>query len=186
MRRATHFVSVLAVVLFGLLTAGRPLATNAQDAALMSEAPGVVGSWQITVAAAQEPPFQGLGTFGADGMVLVSPPPVVPSLPHGPDTVIYTSAGHGAWGATGPDSAVFTFIFLGADAQGNPFAIVTVRASITLGADEQTFGGEFVRTIADPAGNTMATEPGTIQAARIVAEAPEISAATPLAGTPAA
>jgi hypothetical protein len=59
---------------------------------------------------------------------------------------------------------------------------VTIRAGITLGADGQTFSGEFVATIADPEGTTIGTFPGTLQATRIAAEALQTSvAATPAA-----
>jgi hypothetical protein len=182
MRRTKHVVSALAVVLFVLLPAGRSPTTKAQDA---TPTPGqeFVGSWRLTVTETQAPPFLALGTFGADGTVVVSPPPVVPPAPRGPATVVHTSAGHGAWEATGPDTAILTFILLAADEEGNPFATRTVRASLTLGGDGRSFGGEFEATIADPAGNVVATETGTIQATRLVAEAP---ATTPMAGTPVA
>jgi hypothetical protein len=92
------------------------------------------------VTEAQAPPFLALGTFGADGNVVVSLPPVVPPSPHGPAKLVHTSVGHGAWEAT----------------------------------------------VADPSGNVMATESGTIQATRIIAAAPGTSATAPIVGTPAA
>ena len=63
---------------------------------------------------------------------------------------------------------------------------MTVRASLTLGVDGDSLSGEFVSTVADPAGNLVATIPGTMQGTRIVAEAPGGPVATPMAGTPAA
>jgi hypothetical protein len=145
-----------------------------------------VGSWRLTVTEAQAPPFLALGTFGADGNVVVSPPPVVPPSPHGPAKLVHTSAGHGAWEATGADTAILTFVLLAADEEGNPFATRTIRASLLLGADGQSYSGEFEATVADPSGNVMATESGTIQATRIIAEAPGTSATAPIVGTPAA
>ena len=183
MRRATLAVSILALVLLGLLAANRSPATNAQDATPMA-GQEFVGSWRLTVAEAEAPPFLALGTFGADGTAVISPPPVVPPSSHGPATVVHTSAGHGAWEATGADSAIVTFILMAADEKGSPFATRTVRASLMLGADGQSFSGEFEATVADPAGTFMATESGTIQATRIVAEAPGTPAATPMVGTP--
>jgi hypothetical protein len=101
--------------------------------------------------------------------------------------VVFLSAGHGAWDATGSDTAIFTFADLQADGQGNPDGTGIVRASITLDPDGQAFSGEYVRTFADPAGNTVAIIPGTVQASRIVAEAPEMpTAGTPAAASPAA
>lgn len=185
MRRTMHVLSVLGVVLLGLLAAEGSPVTNAQDATPMA-GQEFVGSWRLTVTEAQVPPFIALGTFGADGTVVVSPPPVVPPSPHGPDTVVHTSAGHGAWEATASDTSIVTFMLLAADEEGNPFATRTVRASLMLGADGQSFSGEFVATVADPAGNVMATESGTIEATRLSAEAPGTSDTTPMVGTPAA
>jgi hypothetical protein len=172
-------------VLLGLLDAGRSLVTSAQVATPMAGLE-FVGSWRLTVDEAQAPPFLALGTFGADGTVVVSPPPVVPPSPHGPATVVHTSAGHGAWEATGLDTAIVTFMLLAADAEGNPFATRTVRAGLMLGTDGQSVSGVFEATVADPAGNVMATESGVIKATRIIAEAPETLAPTPVVGTPAA
>ncbi len=90
------------------------------------------------------------------------------------------------WEATSPDTAIVTFMLLTADAEGNPFATRTVRASLTLGADGQSVSGEFEATVANPAGNVMATESGVINATRIIAEAPVPPAATSVDDTPAA
>jgi hypothetical protein len=180
-----HVLSVLGVVLLGLLAADGSPATSAQDTTPMA-GQEFVGSWRLTVTEAQAPPFIALGTFGADGTVVVSPPPVVPPSPHGPGTVVHTSAGHGAWEATGSDTAIVTFMLLAADEEGNPFATRTVRARLTLGTDGQSVSGEFVATIADTAGNTVATEAGTILATRLIAEAPGTPDTTPMVGTPAA
>ena len=95
MRRTMHVIPVLAIVLLCLLVADRSLVTGAQVATPIA-GQEFVGSWRLTVAEAQAPPFLALGTFGADGTVVVSPPPVVPPSPHGPATVVHTSAGHGA------------------------------------------------------------------------------------------
>jgi len=185
MRLATLVVSILAFVLLGLFAANRSPVTNAQEATPMA-GQEFVGSWRLTVAEAEAPSFLALGTFGVGGTVVVSPPPVVPPSPHGPATVVHTSAGHGAWEATGADTAIVTFVLLAADENGNPFATRTVRASLMLGVDGQSFSGEFEATVADPSGKVMATESGTIQATRLIAEAPEISGATPMVATPEA
>jgi hypothetical protein len=185
MRPTLHAISILIVVLFVLLSAGRSPATSAQDTA-PTEGQEFTDSWRLTVSETQAPPFLALGTLGADGTVVVSPPPVVPPAQSGPAAVVHTSAGHGVWEVIGPDTAVLTFVLLAADAQGHPFATRTVRASLRLGDDELSFGGEFEATIADPAGNVVATESGTIQATRIVAEAPGTPATTSPVGTPAA
>lgn len=141
---------------------------------------GLVGSWRMTFFEDEGPPTLALATFGADGTVVTAEHPVVtPPIAPG---VIFTSSGHGAWQATGPDTAIFSFVGLGGDGQGKLFGTATARSSITLGAGGQTFSGEVVWTIADPGGSPLATYPGRFQAMRIVAEAP----GTPVADRPAA
>lgn len=180
MHRASIFVSIIAVVLLGLIALDRTAPSAAQDASPMAGEQGFTGAWRVTVTPDQGPPGMGVGTLGADGTIVTSVQPVVPS-PGAPGGVIFTSAGQGVWEATGPETAILTFVVVAADGQGNRFGTQTVRASITLGADGQAFSGEASQTISDPAGNTVATMPGTVQATRIVAEAP----GTPAVATPA-
>ncbi len=96
-------------------------------------------------------------------------PVVTPPVTTG---VVFTSAGHGAWAPTGPDTAVFSIIVLGSYGNGVFFGTATGHAAIRLGSDGQSFTGDVVWTVADPDGNALATFPGTFQATRIVAEAP--------------
>ncbi|MGH2534692.1 MAG: hypothetical protein ACRDJW_20730 [Thermomicrobiales bacterium] len=138
----------------------------------MSRQAGFAGSWRVMAVSPDEPPELSLGTFGADGTVLTSPRPVFPPMPGGPGGVIFTSAGHGAWQATGPNTGIMTFVVLVADGQGNQLFTVTVRANGTLGAGGQTFSGDGTRTFADPAGNTVMIQPVVFEGTRIVAEAP--------------
>jgi len=135
----------------------------------MSNQLDFAGSWRV-MATDPETTELSLGTYGADGTVVTSPRPVVP--PFGPsEEPIYTSAGHGAWAATGPDTGVATFVVLTADRLGNESVTVTVHASVAFGADRQTFTGEGSRTFADPAGNTVGSQPVTVEGTRIVADA---------------
>jgi hypothetical protein len=132
-----------------------------------------VGSWRLTVLEENGSTSQALVTNGADGTMVTSEHPVVtPPIADGP---VFASSGHGAWRATGPGTAVSTFVGLGCDGSGAFFGTVTIRTEITLDATGETFGGVFAATIADPTGQTMAVIPGTIQATRINAEAPERS-----------
>jgi hypothetical protein len=172
MRRASLFAPVLAVVPIGLLAAAVVGPTAAKDAGPLADGQRAVGSWKVLASSAQGPAELSLATIGADGTLVTSPPPAFPA-PDGSEAVIFTSAGHGAWAATGPDAGIVTFVVLMADGRGNLAGTVTVRCRSTLGADGQTFGGECTRTFADPAGRAMGTEQVTIQATRIVAEAPE-------------
>lgn len=179
MRRFLHFISVLAIVLFGLVSLAHTGPTSAQDGTPPPEGQGFVGSWLMTISAADGAPFLGLATFSADGTVVASPHPVALPPPGGPGVVTFWSAGHGASETTGPDATIFTFVALIADGQGSPVGTVTIRGSLELGADGQTFSGDATATFTDPGGNTVAILPETIQATRIVAEAPELPSATP-------
>jgi hypothetical protein len=137
----------------------------------MIEGQSFVGSWRMTFFEAAGPPTLGLATFGADGTVVTAEHPVV-TPPIAPE-VVFTSSGHGVWQPTGPDTAIVTFVSLGSTGQGTPFGTVTARSNIRVGWDGQTFSGHVVWTIADRDGNPLANCPGTFQATRIVAEAPE-------------
>ncbi|HEY7032318.1 MAG TPA: hypothetical protein VH482_13350 [Thermomicrobiales bacterium] len=178
MRRLPVLLSAVAVVVLGLVAAARIGSTTAQE----SDGPDLAGSWRVVVSAADGRTFLTLSTFGADGTVLTSGLPAQQAPPGTPPGVVFVSTAHGAWAATGADTANATFVHLRANADGQPLGTITPRLGITLGADGQTFSGEFVTTLADPAGKTLATFSGTIQATRIVAEAPGM----PPAGTPAA
>src|SRR5688572_7230216 len=106
MRRASLVAAGLAVVPIGLLAAARIRPAAAERGAPMAEGQGFVGSWRMTVFEPEGPPTLGLATFGADRTVVTAEHPVVtPPIAPG---VVYTSSGHGAWEATGPNTAVVT------------------------------------------------------------------------------
>lgn len=135
----------------------------------------LVGSWHVTVNSTKMPPVSSFGTFGADGTLVTSPPPVLPR-PGAPGEMVFTSSGHGAWTATGPDAAILTFVGQSVDGKGIPVGTMTVRASLVLSAGAKAFSGEGARTFAGPGGNVLATDKIVVQAARIAAEAPGASA----------
>ncbi|MGH2560851.1 MAG: hypothetical protein ACRDJH_17440, partial [Thermomicrobiales bacterium] len=141
MHRLSLVVTMLTVVPLGLLAAART-GPAVQDATPPADGQGFVGSWRMEVRPPQGPQFPALATFGADGTLVTSPSPVV--QPPGPGGVVFLSAGHGVWQATGPDTAIFTFADLQADGQGNPDGAGIVRAAIMLAPDGQMFSGEYV------------------------------------------
>lgn len=165
MRRVLIGRSVVAAVLIGLFAVGCATTPTAGGR-------GFAGSWRVSVSVSQGPTFVNLSTLGADGTVVNSGLPASEPPPGGPPGVVFSSTQHGAWASTGPDAANVTFVGLAADEQGRALGTSTVRASIVLAADGNTFSGEFVTTLADPAGITVATFAGTVQATRIVAEPP--------------
>ena len=136
----------------------------------MTEQLGFVGSWLVTFFEEDGPPTLALATVGSDGTVVTAEHPVVtPPIASGP---VFTSSGHGAWKAIGPDTAALTFVGLGSHAEGSLFGTVTANATITLGPDRRSFDGDVVFTVADPTGTVLGAWPGTYKATRIVAEAP--------------
>jgi hypothetical protein len=182
MHRFPALTLALAVALLAAL--GPAGSAAAQDATPAEEEHGIVGSWRAAITPAQASPERALATFDADGFVISAAPPVL-ALPFRSGEPVFTSAGHGMWEATGPDTAIFTFVVLLSDGQGNAFGTNTVQGNLTVGDDGQTLSGEFVWNIADTMGNTIVTMPGTVEAERIVASAPEMPATgTPIGATP--
>ena len=144
--------------------------TLASTRSVMTEQQGFVGSWLMTFFEEDGPPTLALATIGADGTVITSEHPVVtPPVATG---AVFTSAGHGAWRATGPNTVIVTFVGLGSYGHGALFGTATAKSSITLGADGQSFSGDVVWTVAGPDGSVLATYPGAFNATRIVAEGP--------------
>ena len=141
----------------------------------MIELAPFVGSWQVTIYETDGPPTRGLCTLGADGTMVTAEHPVV--TPPGAPGVIFTSSGHGAWQAAGPDRVIFTFAALGSDGAGNLFGVLTIRGDITLDQAGTEFAGDAVATIDDPTGATLAVFPMTIEGTRIVAEGPDMAMA---------
>ena len=178
MRRVPGVLSVVAVLLVGVLAVDRTGPTTAQDA----EGPDLAGSWRVAISFADGRTIVGLSTYGADGTAVSSGLPAQPAPPGAPPGVVFLSLGHGAWEATGPDAANVTVVHLRASPEGQPLGTLTARMAVTVGGDGQTYSGELVSTLADPAGNALATFSATLQATRIAAEAP----GTPAAATPAA
>lgn len=163
-------------------TAAAPRRVAAQDDAAGSN---LVGSWRVALSFADGRTIGGLATHGADGTVVGSGLPVQPSPPGAAPGVVFSSLGHGSWEATGADTANITIVHLRANAEGQFLGTLTARQSVTVSADGESFSGELVSTLADPTGAEIATFAATLQATRIVAEAPA-SGATPEAdATPA-
>jgi hypothetical protein len=175
MRRLSILISVTAILLLGLIATPRLGPTTAQEA---TDGPDLAGSWRVVVSRADGATFLSLHTYGAEGTVVVSGLPAQPAPPGGQPGVVFFSPAHGTWEATGPESANLTYVHLRADADGQPLGPVTIRNTLTLAADGQTFTSEAVTTLADPEGNVLATFSSTGQGTRMVAEAPS-AAATP-------
>ena len=161
------------------------LASNPVGAASSKEAkagPSPVGSWHFTVSQSDGQAQAALLTFGADGTLIASGPPV--SSDGGGLT--YNSAGHGAWQSDGSDGFAFTFEELQSNPQGRLASDITVDATGTLDASGATMSGQFVVTIAGPDGTVYGQMPGTFSGTAISVEPmPSPDTAMNAAGSPA-
>jgi hypothetical protein len=168
MRRPSLFLPALIGPL-GLIAIGHNQPA-AKEMAPTASGQRFVGSWRLIVSPDQGTPTPTLATVSADGTLVSSSLPVEAAL-GSPDAVIFVSSTHGAWEATGPETAGCTFVGLAADGQGRQFGSATINSSVKLGPDGQTFARLYHAKVADPDGTVVATEDGTVQATRIAVEA---------------
>ncbi len=173
MRRIPFVLSLVAVALIGLAALGRPgPGAGAQDGTPAADGDRLVGSWILTVQATDgrdQWSFVNVATFGPGG-VLVNTSPDSP-------------LGHGAWERAGDGAYAITFVIPDFDDEGDLEGLATVRATITLGSDGDTFSGPFATEVADLAGNVLFSFGGTAEGRRIAVE--PLPPGTPTAATPA-
>jgi len=138
-----------------LALASSPVGATSSKEAQAGTSP--VGSWRFVVSQQAGRGQPALLTFGADGTVVVSDPPV--SSDQG--GITYNSAGHGVWQASGSDGFAFTFEELESTAQGGTASDLTVDATGTLDPSGTSMSGQFVVTVQGPDGTVYAQLPGT-------------------------
>jgi hypothetical protein len=132
----------------------------------------LVGAWQVeTTVVNQGTTFPALLTFTSDGIVLADEPPSP-----------FETTGHGAWAATGPDSADFTFVALIGSEEGPLSATIKVVGSLQYDALADTWNGPFKVRVVDASGAELLADDGTFDATRIKAESLDVAAAAPEAG----
>ncbi len=79
----------------------------------------------------------------------------------------------GVWEATGPTTANVTFSGYSSDESGAYAGGYTVRASVEVGTDGNSFSGQYTIEGLNPDGTTTGQAgPGTVTATRVMAEAP--------------
>lgn len=123
-----------------------------------SQAPVLIGSWQVTVTPSDgSPSFPSLLTYGSGGVLTGADGGVPPSQ--------VTSA-HGAWTHKSGHTFGFTFVELFFD----PAGVFTVRISETLTFESggHAYNGVWTGETLDPAGNVVAEFGGTSHAERIL------------------
>jgi len=123
-----------------------------------ANAPGLAGSWEVTVIPEVGDQVVDLATFTESGGLINSDPD--PNL----------STGHGTWVRTGGHEFAGTFVhFLSSG--GVPIGTLKVRALSRLDQRGDTFSGPF-QTDVIIGGNVVQTICGTVQARRIRVETP--------------
>ena len=134
-------VWIIVLLLLSLsVAAGQPLATAAP--AKTGTLDQLVGSWAVEVTVVkQDAVFPALITFTSDGIVLTDEPPSP-----------FETTGHGAWVATGPDSADYTFVALIGSESGALSAKIKVTGSLKMDAAADTWAGPFKIQVVDADG----------------------------------
>lgn len=158
--RRTNLFFLSAVILFGTLLVGGGGFVAAQDATPEdSMGHPLIGSWMIVDADDPEGvPF--FGRFSADG---------------GYAQVDLDGAALGAWEPTGDTTANLTFSFV-----DDEVGMGTIRASLEVAPDGQTFTASYTLEFADPATGESSGEigPGTAEGTRMTVEGPGEPAAS--------
>ena len=136
----------------------------------MADSHPLVGSWRVAV---RIPSLNvegvNLGTFGADGTVVVAFPSPVPAAPGQSHRLEFYTTALGSWAASGERGAAMTFVTLAADENGAPVGTHTVSAEVEVAADGGSWSGPFRIDVASPTGQAQGSVAGTVTAARIAA-----------------
>ena len=130
MRRLATLCSVATLLLLGGAVGGSPVAHASAPVPESASTEGhpLVGAWILTIA--EDPDgLPSLVAFSSDGIYQESDQD--------------GAAGYGAWQATGPTSAALTFVTLSPVPEGEFGGSATIRATIEVSADGQTFTGSF-------------------------------------------
>jgi hypothetical protein len=130
MRRLATLCSVATLLLLGGAVGGSPVGHAFAPAPESASTEGhpLVGAWILTVA--EDPDgFPSLVAFSSDG--------IYQEFDHD------GTAGYGAWEATGPTSAALTFVTLSPAPEGEFGGSATIRATVEVSADGQSFTAPF-------------------------------------------
>ena len=185
MPRLPISASFLAIMLLSIvaIAAVRSSEAGASQADVETADHPLVGSWNVVVSGvAGQPPAPALATYAADGTVLQSNRAVQPAPEGAASSLIFNSAGHGAWTPTGDRTAVATIAILRSGDDGMLLGTLTAHADIEVAEDGNSYTAESTITMTNPEGDVVQTFPITIEATRITAE----PMGTPIPATPGA
>lgn len=164
MHRLLLSVSFVVVLLLGLFSVG-DFRTTAQEGTSATAGDGFVGAWWFTDLTLGIP---SLGTFTADGNVILSNLPTEPVFEGADFEILLLSGGHGVWQATGENTADFTFTYLYVSETGEFQSSTTISGTMELGPDGRTLSGEYAFQVSQPDGMIVHADRAAIEATRIV------------------
>jgi hypothetical protein len=142
MRRRAIVIPVLCLLL-GVLIGGLPsLRAAAQDPDPTALGQGFVGSWVITFPGGGEG-NQILATLTSDGTYLDDSWAPYPAEAGAPHKLVYRSAGHGVWVATGERTADLTLMLMHSDENGRWLRTDTLNVKMTLSEDGETLHSDL-------------------------------------------
>ena len=151
MRRAVVLL-LSAIVLLGTVLIGGGALATAQDADLADHP--LVGSWIVDTDPENPDNLFELATIFADGTTLLSSAD--------------GTTGHGVWESTGDATANLTIMLVFEDGTR-----LTIRASVEMAADGQSFTSPYTNEFFDPSGQSSGEiGPGTAEGTRIEVEGP--------------
>ncbi len=116
----------------------------------------LVGSWTVDVQVKGGPSFVNISSFMPGGVAI--------------NTSGRGHTWHGAWARTGEGEYGVTFVSIDWDGEGGASGRGTIRTTLTLGADGDTFAGPYVVEATDAAGTVEEAYRGEVRAARIAVE----------------
>ena len=161
--RPRLLVSLIVVVFVALAAAGLRTGVGAQDATTQGHP--LVGTWLADTD--QENPDNAVDVFQftSDGAYV--------EMDANGDSSL------GAWEATGDTTATLTVVQGQADDEGTNFGTFTLRASIEVGADGDSFTAEYTFEFVQPDGTSSGEAgPGIATGERLVVEGPGTPAMT--------
>lgn len=132
------------------------MGANAQD--VSTQGHPLVGTWMIDNDPAADNDVPESVTFSSDGALVDV---------QGTETML------GVWTPTGASTAVVMFSQYFADDSDAYDGGFTIRATVEVSADGNSFTGEYTLEVLNPDGtSTGQAGPGTVTGARVIAEAP--------------
>lgn len=163
MRGSMALVALVAAVLAGAAGTARPVGAATQQTATATAGHPLVGAWVVDTEVDNPTNPPSFDTFAADGTLV---------------NIGSDGTSVGAWQATGPRTATFTFAGLTEGGRGG--AIFIIRVDIEVAATGESFTATHSFTLAAPDGKVLTSaKGGTARGTRIHAEPMDAAGSPP-------